>query len=127
MFGDEVRIICRMVAPGDYTFYSTELKAYFYNSTENGNEATDEIGDFGLGSLDPNRYFLTHFADASRTNTSFVVVIKNFCLFDVGMKISCVSRLHFDPNHHDQDTIQSTTLRRAGKLSIHSPIIYKLS
>ena len=123
LFGDEVRVECRMVAPLGYTFYRTEPKVAFYNSTENGNGDTDEIGNYGLGNLDRNKYSLITYPDGSRINTSFVVIIKNFCLFDVGLKISCVNRLHSNINHHDKDTILSTTLRKAGKLPIHSPII----
>ena len=122
LIGDEVRVSCRMVAPLGYTFYRTEPKVAFYNSTDNGNEDSNGIGEFGLGSVDRNRYSMSTFPDETRRDSSFVVVIKNFCLFDVGLKISCINRLHSDPNYNDEDTVLSLKLMRAGEY-IHSPTV----
>ena len=105
-----------MVTPDGYFFYRSEPRVYFYNSTENGKADAEEKGDEGIGKLDKNRFSQPTQQGGTRSDTSSVVVIKDFCSFDVGLKISCVNRVHSDTiNHNDEDTILSTTLRKAGE------------
>lgn len=114
LFGDTVSVSCRMVAPEGFSFYRTEPEVAFDEDSKL-QCSPSQIGVRAIEGVDTERFFAHRSPDGDRTNVSLVIEIRNFSAVDVGLKISCINKLHIQQNYRDRKIVLSGVLQNAGK------------
>ena len=104
-----------MVAPKGYTFYRTEPEVAFDKDGELQCPPS-RIGVRYIEGVDTQRFSTYRSPDGDRTNVSLIIEIRNFSVADVGLKISCINKLHIQQNFRDEKIVVSGVLQNAGKL-----------
>ena len=113
ILGENASISCRFIAQNGLTFDRTEPWLAFDNQSQKTySPVRVERGE--VSGVDTRRFRVFRSPDPEFVNVSVTLVITNFSMADVGMKVACISRLYLGSGNEYEKVLEYIILKLAG-------------